>query len=75
MSTQDFFTPGVVPKTNFNRNLGDLKMHTGPPSARGLATLWRGYSQVTGDSPIFRWNQQHFSYILVSVARFLPYFI
>ena len=22
-------------------------------------TLWRGYSQVTGDSPIFRWNQQH----------------
>ena len=37
--------------------------------------LWRGYSQVTGDSPIFRWNQQHFNYILVSVARFLPYFI
>ena len=42
----------------------------------GEVTLWRGYSQlVTGDSPIFRWNQQHFNYILVSVARFLPYFI
>ena len=37
----------------------------------GEVTLWRGYSQVTGDSPIFRWNQQHFNYILVSVARFL----
>ena len=34
----------------------------------GEVTLWRGYSQVTGDSPIFRWNQQHFNYILVSVA-------
>ena len=42
---------------------------------QGEVTLWRGYSQVTGDSPIFRWNQQHFNYILVSVARFLPYFI
>ena len=41
----------------------------------GEVTLWRGYSQVTGDSPIFRWNQQHFNYILVLVARFLPYFI
>ena len=41
----------------------------------GEVTLWRGYSQATGDSPIFRWNQQHFNYILVSVARFLPYFI
>ena len=36
MSTQVFFTPRVVPLTNFNRNLGDLKMHTGPPSAIGL---------------------------------------
>ena len=26
--------------------------------------------EVTGDSPIFRWNQQHFNYILVLVARF-----
>ena len=41
----------------------------------GEVTLWQGYSQVTGDSPIFRWNQQHFNFILVSVARFLPYFI
>ena len=23
----------------------------------GEVTLWRGYSQVTGDSLIFRWNQ------------------
>ena len=30
MSTQVLFTLGVV-KTNFNRNLADLKMHTGPP--------------------------------------------
>ena len=55
------------------------------PSVARLPNLWRdylwrgylvaGYSQVTGDSPIFRWNQQHFNYILVSVARFLPYFI
>ena len=33
-----FLTFGVVPQTNFNRNLGDLEMHTGPPppSAIGL---------------------------------------
>ena len=40
--------------------------------------LWRGYLVArlqSGYSPIFRWNQQHFNYILVSVARFLPYFI
>ena len=23
----------------------------------GEVTLWRGYSQVTGDGPVFRWNQ------------------
>ena len=42
MSTQVFFTQWVVPWTNFNRNLGDLKMHTGPPSARGILgdVLW-----------------------------------
>ena len=34
-----------------------------------MARLQSGYS------PIFRLNQQHFNYILVSVARFLPYFI
>ena len=53
------------------------------PSVARLPNLWRDYlwrvtlwrGQVTGDSPIFRWNQQHFNYILVSVARFLPYFI
>ena len=40
--------------------------------------LWRGYLVArlqSGYSPIFRWNLQHFNYILVSVARFLPYFI
>ena len=26
----------------------------------GEITLWRGYSQVTGDSPIYCWNQQYF---------------
>ena len=39
--------------------------------------LWRGYLVArlqSGYSPIFRWNQQHFNYILVSVARFLPLF-
>ena len=34
-----------------------------------VARLQSGYSLI------FRWNQQHFNYILVSVARFLPYFI
>ena len=28
----------------------------------GEVTLWRGYSQVTGDSPIFRWNKLHFGF-------------
>ena len=40
--------------------------------------LWRGYLVArlqSGYSPIFRWNQQHFNYILVTVARFLPYSI
>ena len=27
----------------------------------GEVTLWQGYSQVTGYSPIFRWNQ-HFGF-------------
>ena len=40
--------------------------------------LWRGYLVArlqSGYGPIFRWNQPHFNYILVSVARFLPYLI
>ena len=53
------------------------------PSVARLPNLWRDYL-LRGYlvarlqlcySPIFRWNQQHFNYILVSVARFLPYFI
>ena len=35
-SIQVVFTPGVVTITNGNRNLGELKMHTGPPSVIGL---------------------------------------
>ena len=47
------------------------------PSVARLPNLWRdylwqGYLVARFEScysPIFRWNQQHFNYILVSVAR------
>ena len=53
------------------------------PSVAMLPNLWRDYllrgylvaRLQSWYSPIFCWNQQHFNYILVSVARFLPYFI
>ena len=45
------------------------------PSVARLLNLWRDYLWRGVTGPIFRWNQQHFNYILVSVARFLPYFI
>ena len=53
------------------------------PSVARLPNLWRDYllrgylvaRLQSCYSPIFRWNQQHFNYILVSVARFLPCFI
>ena len=69
MSTQVFFTPGVVPLTNFNRNLGDLKMHTGPPSAiglKGVLFVLKG-PYDTRVSPIVKFSQESESALLTNI--------